>query len=81
MNGFKDQVTDREGKSIDYDHDEQGQEICRTEGYGTPEAGSITTEWHTDFRLPAKITYQDKVVEYSYDQNGNLVSQTESFTP
>ena len=78
-NGFKDLVTDWEGNVTDYDHDAQGREISRTEGAGTPEARTITTEWHTTFRLPTKMTYPERVVNFVYDANGNLLSR--SVTP
>ena len=77
-NGYRDLVTDWEGNVTDYDHDNQGQEISRTEGYGTAEARIILTEWHTDYRLPTKITYPEKIVEFAYDSNGNLLNRTES---
>ena len=77
-NGFKDLVTDWEGNVTDYDHDFQGREISRTEGVGTPEARTITTEWHTTFRLPTKMTYPERVVNFVYDENGNLVSRVVS---
>ena len=77
-NGYKDVVTDWEGNITDYDHDSEGRELSRIEGYGTPEAETITTEWHSEYRLPTKITYLDKIVDFVYDENGNLVSRTES---
>lgn len=77
-NGYKDLVTDREGNVTDYDRDAEGRELSRIEGIGTDEAIRINTEWHSQFELPTKMTYPDKIVDFVYDENGNLVSRTES---
>ena len=77
-NGFKDLVTDWEGNVTDYDYDAEGREVSRTEALGTPEEKVILTEWHATYRLPTKMTYLDKIVDFVYDGDGNLLSRTES---
>ncbi|VAX06483.1 hypothetical protein MNBD_GAMMA26-235 [hydrothermal vent metagenome] len=53
-----------------YQHNDQGQEISRTEA-----AGTTTTQWHVNFNMPARITEPGKVVEFKYDAQGRLTSQ------
>ncbi len=56
-------------------------ELSRTEADGTPEARTVTTEWHPDFRLPMRISEADKITEFSYDAQGRLLSRTERVAP
>ena len=76
--GWVSSRTDWKGNLTRYERDAQGQEISRTEGVGTPEARTITTQWHATFRLPTKMTYPDMTVDFVYDANGNLLSRSES---
>ncbi len=75
-NGYKDLVTDWEGNVTDYDHDDRGLEIRRTEAKGTTDERTIETEWHANFRLPIKITEPDRITEFTYDDNGRLRSKS-----
>ncbi|MEE9326712.1 MAG: DUF6531 domain-containing protein [Cocleimonas sp.] len=75
-NGYLSSYTDWNGNLTTYTRDATGLELSRTEASGTPQARTITTDWHADFRLPIKITQSGKVTEYTYDAIGYLLSQT-----
>ncbi|RST47080.1 RHS repeat protein, partial [Variovorax sp. MHTC-1] len=47
-----------------------------TRAVGTPEAQTITTQWHASFGLPALITEAGRTTAFSYDGQGNLTSKT-----
>lgn len=76
QNGYLQSKTDWQGNLTTYIYNNRGLQLSRTEAAGTPEARTTTTEWHSDFRLPIKITQPGKVTEYHYDDNGHLLSQT-----
>ena len=72
-------VTDRRGYVTNYSYDlTRNLETSRTEAYGTALARTITTTWHSTFRLPATITEPsgvsgvNLVTEFTYDTAGNL---------
>ena len=75
--GFTTSKADWNGNLTTYTRDAKGREISRTEASGTPEAKTITTEWHPDFHLPVRITEPSKVTEFSYDTQGRLLSKQE----
>jgi len=52
-----------------------GQEISRTEAFGSAVAKTIVTEWHATLNLRTKVTEPDKETTYSYDANGLLLNQ------
>lgn len=68
--------TDNKGHITTYDYDSRGLEISRTEASGTPQARTITTEWHPTLYKPVTITEPDRVLNFEYDSQGNLLSQT-----
>jgi len=68
--------TDWKGNKTTYQYNGKGQEISRTEAFGTPIAKTITTEWHATLNLKTKITEPDKETIYNYDVNGLLTGQT-----
>jgi YD repeat-containing protein len=68
--------TDNKGHITTYDYDSRGLEISRTEASGTPQARTITTEWHPTLYKPVTITEPDRVLSFEYDSQGNLLSQT-----
>ncbi len=75
-NGFISSKTDWIGGTTTYSRDDRGLELSRTEAAGTPQERTITTEWHPDFRLPTKITEQNKITEYTYDAQGRQLSRS-----
>ena len=75
-NGFVDTRTDFNGNVTDYTHNSRGLEESRTEAFGTPLARTIATQWHTDFGLPTQIEEPGRKTTYSYDTNGNRLTET-----
>lgn len=68
--------TDWKGIKTTFTYNAVGQEISRTEAFGTPDARTITTEWHTTLFVKTKITEPGKETIYSYDANGRLLNQS-----
>lgn len=75
-NGFAASMTDNNGNVTTYSHDARGLELSRTEAFGTPEARTITTTWHSTYRLPKTITEPGRVTTYDYYDNGDLKTLT-----
>jgi RHS repeat-associated protein len=79
-NGFLESKTDWNGNLTTYlRQDPNGRldlETLRTEAFGSPQARTITTEWHPTFRLPAAITEPGRSTSLGYDPDGNLLSRT-----
>ena len=67
--------TDNKGNVTLFDYYERGLEVSRTEAYGTPQARTVTTQWHPTLFLPATVTEPDRVTSYSYDVQGRLTGQ------
>jgi len=70
--------TDWKGIKTTYQYNTLGQEISRTEAFGTTEARTITTEWHPSLYLKTKVTEPGKETVFSYDANGRLLNQSTS---
>ena len=60
--------TDNQGHLTTYAYNARGLEISRTEAAGTPQARSISTEWHPSFFLPLVVTEPGRVTRYQYDE-------------
>jgi YD repeat-containing protein len=43
---------------------------------GTPEAQTVTTQWHATFALPVLVTEAGRTTAYTYDALGNTLSKT-----
>lgn len=80
-NGFLASKTDWNGITTTYTHDAQGRELSRTEAAGTPEARTVATEWHSQWRLPVRISEPGKVTVFTYDDKGQLLSRNETAAP
>lgn len=46
-----------------------------TRAVGTPEAQTVTTQWHATFALPVLVTEAGRSVAYTYDAQGNTLSE------
>lgn len=70
--------TDFNGNTTTYQYDlTRNLETSRTEAVGTPQARTVTTQWHPTFRLPTQITEPGRVTKYSYDATtGNVLSKS-----
>ncbi len=75
INGFMASKTDWKGNTTTYINNDRGQVLSRTEASGTPQARTITTEWHADYNLPTKITEPSRIITMTYDSNGRLLSR------
>lgn len=75
-NGFVASQTDFNGNVTTFVRDATARETSRTEAAGTALARTITTAWHSKFRLPTKITEPNRVTTFSYDNSGNLTEKT-----
>jgi YD repeat-containing protein len=69
--------TDFNGVKTTYQYDlTRNIETSRTEAFGTPQARTITTQWHATYRLPLKIAEPRRRTTLTYDVSGNLLTKT-----
>ncbi|MFZ2405845.1 MAG: DUF6531 domain-containing protein, partial [Methylobacter sp.] len=74
--------TDFNGNRTNYTYDlTRNLETSRTEGLTstgatTPATRTITTAWHTSFRLPVQITNANQQTSYTYNSQGDLTQKT-----
>ncbi|HZS58216.1 MAG TPA: DUF6531 domain-containing protein [Gemmatimonadaceae bacterium] len=66
-NGHLTSATDYNGVAFNYVHDARGLETSRVEAVGTPQARTISTQWHGIFRLPVKVAEPLKITTYVYN--------------
>lgn len=74
-NGRLKESTDYNGNTTYYAYNDRGLVILETKAKGTPEAYTIVTQWHPQFRLPVKITGPGKITEFTYDAMGRELSR------
>ncbi len=46
-----------------------------TRASGTPEAQTVTTQWHSTFALPVLVTEAGRTIAWTYDTQGNMLSR------
>jgi YD repeat-containing protein len=69
--------TDFKGVQTSYTYDlTRNLELTRVEAVGTSVARTITTAWHSKWRLPVLIAEPKRITTFSYDDNGNLLSKS-----
>ncbi|MBM5277577.1 RHS repeat protein [Vibrio parahaemolyticus] len=68
-NGELKSIINEEGQSFSYQYDQRGLEISRTSSTGD----TITTQWHSEFPKPTKITSSYLVQEFAYDDHQRLL--------
>lgn len=73
--------TDSLGNVTEYEYNARNLETLRREAVGTAVERVVETEWHGWLRLPTKITQPDRVIEMTYDDDGNVLSRIESALP
>jgi len=73
--GWIESKTDWKGIKTTYSYNTLGQEISRTEAFGTSEAKTTTTEWHQTLYVKTKVTEPERETTYVYDDDGKLLSQ------
>jgi YD repeat-containing protein len=84
--GYVASRTDYNNNVTQYTYDgSRGLETSRTEAYGTPRARTITTQWHTTYRLPVLISIYAggsasgtplRTTSFTYDSSGNALTRT-----
>jgi YD repeat-containing protein len=76
-NGNVASKTDFNGNVTTYQYDlMRDLETSRTEASGTPQARTISTQWHPTYRLPVVIAEPLRLTTFNYDNAGNLQSKT-----
>jgi YD repeat-containing protein len=76
-NGNVASTTDFNGTVTQYTYDlTRNLETSRIEGFGTPQARTITTQWHATYRLPVKIAEPNRLTTFVYDASGNLLTKS-----
>lgn len=76
-NGFVTQETDFLGVTTMYTWDiNRRLPLSTTRASGLPEAQTMSIQWHPSFRLPALVTEAGRTTAYTYDTQGNKLSQT-----
>jgi YD repeat-containing protein len=73
--GFITSKTDWQGNTTTFIRNTRGQELSRTEASGTPDALTVSTDWHSTFNLRTKVTEPGRETVYTYDANGLLLNQ------
>jgi YD repeat-containing protein len=74
--GWLKSKTEWNGYLTTYDYNERGLEVSRTEAVGTPQARTVTTEWHSTLFLPVTVTEPSRITRYTYDDQGRQLSQS-----
>jgi len=70
-NGNYASLTDWNGRITNYAYDlTRNLETSRTEAFGTPQARTITTQWHPTFRLATKVAEPLRITSYVYNGDG-----------
>jgi len=70
-NGNVSSHTDYDGNVTHYTYDlARNLETSRTEAFGTPQARTISTQWHPTFRLPVKVAEPLRITTYVYNGDG-----------
>lgn len=68
---------DWEGNITQRTFNSRNLEIARTEAYGTPQARTVTTDWHATLNRPVTVTTPDTITTYTY-VGGKLATRTET---
>ncbi|MFC4160383.1 RHS repeat domain-containing protein [Chitinimonas lacunae] len=55
---------------------ERDLEVTRIEAATSSAPRAVTTQWHATFRLPTKISANDRTVSFDYDERANLTKKT-----
>jgi YD repeat-containing protein len=72
-NGNVASKTDWNGNVTSYSYDlTRNLPTSRAEAAGTPQARTISTQWHPSFRLPAKVAEPLRITTYVYNGDGGV---------
>lgn len=67
---------DNNGNLTTYQYNARGLETSRTEAAGTPQARTITTDWHPTLFLPVQVSEPGRITRYQYDAEGRKTGET-----
>jgi len=73
--------TDWNGNQTTYVRDGRGLVISQTKAIDTPQENTIQTEWHPNFRKPVRVTEPNRIIDYTYDNAGHMLSKIERAAP
>lgn len=80
-NGNPTTRVDFNGNSTNYTYDlTRNLETRRVEAANTSQPRTISTQWHSQYRLPVKVAAPLKLTTYTYDSAGNVLTKTEQAT-
>jgi len=75
--GFLAARSDYDGHVTTYTNDARGNQLSRTEAYGTPLARTTSTTWSSAFHLPVQIVEPTgRTTTYTYDSRGDILNKT-----
>ena len=75
--GYLSSRTDYNGNVTTYAYDAaRGLPLSRTEAFGTPSSRTISTTWHSQYRLPLTKTEANTLTSYTHDAAGNILTRT-----
>ena len=75
-NGYLYDATDWNGNVTQTSRDSEGRTTQLVEAYGTSDARTTNTTWHSTYRLPTQVSTAKNDTNYVYDANGNPTSVT-----
>lgn len=75
-NGFLSQATSPEGDITQFTYNLRGLLESRTDAFGTADQRTVTTTWHSQYKLPLTVDQPQRLTTYSYDANGNMLSRS-----
>ena len=77
--GYRTKTIDFRGNITTFSYNARGLLESQTEASGKPEARTTSTQWHSDFRLPIKITEPilggSRITDLGYAPNGTLLTR------
>jgi YD repeat-containing protein len=81
-NGNVQSRTDWKNNLANYAYDTaRNLETSKTEAFGTAQQRTITTTWHSTFRLPTRIQEPGRTTDLVYDARGTLTKRTITAAP
>ncbi|MCO3387669.1 RHS repeat protein, partial [Pseudomonas aeruginosa] len=66
---------DNNGNLTTYQYNARGLETSRTEAAGTPQARTVTTDWHPTLFLPVQVSEPGRITRYQYDAEGRKTGE------
>ncbi|MDO3380753.1 RHS repeat-associated core domain-containing protein [Gilvimarinus algae] len=74
-NGYLQEKIDAAGVVTRFTYNSEGLQTQKIEAWGTPEERTTTTTWHIGWRKPLTVDEAQRLTTYTYDANGNRLTQ------